>query len=86
MGLSKLSEKCSKCPKKNKCNHKKMEALAHLKSCRKSVGKIMDQPLERETMTINVGGTIQIVYKDDIEKDFDIGRNLINERYMEFGA
>ncbi len=30
MGLSRLSEKCQKCPLVDKCNHKQMEALAYL--------------------------------------------------------
>ena len=30
MGLSKLSEKCSKCPDLLHCNHKCMEAIAYL--------------------------------------------------------
>ena len=30
MGLSRLSEKCRKCPFVDKCNHKQMEALAYL--------------------------------------------------------
>lgn len=30
MGLSRLSEKCRKCPFVDKCNHKRMEALTYL--------------------------------------------------------
>lgn len=35
-------------------------------------------------MQINVGGVIQIVYKDDIEKAIE--RELFNDRFMYFGA
>lgn len=81
MGVSKLSDKC---PKKNECNHKKMEALAYLEPCGQSSGVNASQPLARETMQINVGGVIQIVYKDDIEKSIE--RELFKDRFMQFGA
>nr|DAF05985.1 MAG TPA: hypothetical protein [Caudoviricetes sp.] len=35
-------------------------------------------------MQINVGGVIQIVYKDDIEKAIE--RELFKDRFMQFGA
>lgn len=81
MGESKLSDKC---PKKNECNHKKMEALAYLEPCGQSSGVNASQPLARETMQINVGGVIQIVYKDDIEKAIE--RESFKDRFMQFGA
>lgn len=84
MGVSKLSDKCRKFPKKNECNHKKMEALAYLEPCGQSSGVNASQPLARETMQINVGGVIQIVYKDDIEKAIE--RELFKDRFMQFGA
>ena len=74
MGLSKLSYKCRKCPFVNKCDYKKMEALAYLPEPQimtngaQSVGMNVGQPLLRETMTIHVEGKMVTVYKDEIEK------------------
>ena len=84
MGLSKLSEKCRKCPKRDKCNHKKMEAMAYLRPCGKTAGEKASQPIVRETMQINVGGILQTVYKDDIAKAIE--RELFKDRFIHFGA
>ncbi len=74
MGLSKLSEKCRKCPFVDKCDRKQMEALAYLPeptiamSAAQSAGIDAAQPLLRETMTIHIEGKPVTVYKDEIEK------------------
>lgn len=74
MGLSRLSEKCRKCPFVDKCNHKRMEALTYLPepqiamNVAQSAGIDAAQPLLRETMTIHIAGKPVVVYKDEIEK------------------
>ena len=85
MGLSKLSEKCRKCPFVDTCNHKRMEALAYLPepqiamNAAQSAGIDAAQPLLRETMTIHIAGKPVVVYKDEIEKQ------LYNHLYSHFG-
>lgn len=41
MGLSKLAEKCKKCPKVDSCDHKRMEALAYMPKGGFAVGGII---------------------------------------------
>lgn len=71
MGLSQLSERCRKCPFVDKCDHKRMEALAYLPepqiamNAAQSVSINAAQPLLRETMTIHIAGKPVVVYKDD---------------------
>ena len=48
MGLTKLSEKCSKCPKKDICDHKRMEAVAYLDPTLNPLAQPLAQPLVRE--------------------------------------
>ena len=85
MGLSQLSERCRKCPFVDKCDHKRMEALAYLPepqiamNASQSAGIDAAQPLLRETMTIHIAGKPVVVYKDEIEKQ------LYNRLYSHFG-
>ena len=71
--LTKLAEKCRKCPFVDKCDHKEMEHLAYYdpmtESAAAGAGMSAAQPVSRETMQINVGGTMTTVYKDEIEKE-----------------
>lgn len=74
MELSRLSEKCQKCPFVNKCKHKQIEASAYLPepqiamNAAQSAGIDAAQPLLRETMTIRIEGKTTVVYKDEIKK------------------
>lgn len=74
MGLSKLSEKCKKCPFVDKCENKRMEALGYISESHvlaNSVGSNSEnlvEPSSRETMTIMVDDMPTQVYKDEIEK------------------
>lgn len=71
--LTKLAEKCRKCPFVDKCDHKEMEHLAYydpvLEKASADAGMSAAQPILRETMQINVGGVMATVYKDEIEKE-----------------
>ena len=72
--LTKLSEKCQKCPFVDKCDRKKMKARAYYDEpmgieAGKEAGMNAAQPVLRETMQINVGGVMTTVYKDEIEKE-----------------
>lgn len=74
MGLSRLSEKCQKCPFVSKCKNKQMEALAYLPepmiaNASQSMMESAAAPALRETMEIHVDGKTLTVYKDEIEKE-----------------
>ena len=71
--LSRLSKTCKKCPYVDSCRNKRMEALAYcpesmVANTAENIAAPMIQPILRETMKINIGGTFVEVYKDDIEK------------------
>lgn len=91
MSLSRLSEKCKKCPKVDSCDHKRMEAYAYLKMPKismdvsQSVSQSLAMPLARETMLINDGhGNMVQVYKDDIEKQ--IYKGIYEHLGLNYGA
>lgn len=72
--LSRMAKKCESCPKRDKCNHKYMEACAYIdkpNAKRATVNNAVNasMPNMRETMKINVGGDIITAYKDEIEKE-----------------
>lgn len=74
MSLSRLSEKCKKCPFVDTCENKRMEALVYLPEpmiaeAGQSASMSAAAPVIRETMEIRVDGKTLIVYKDDIEKE-----------------
>lgn len=71
--LSRLSKTCQKCPYVDSCQNKRMEALAYysesmVANAAENIVAPMIQPILRETMKININGTLVEVYKDDIEK------------------
>ena len=71
--LSRLSKTCQKCPYVDSCQNKRMEALAYypesmVKNAAENIAAPMNQPILRETMKINIDGTLVEVYKDDIKK------------------
>ena len=71
--LSRLSKTCQKCPYVNSCQNKRMEALAYypesmVTDAAENIAAPMTQSILRETMKININGTLVEVYKDDIEK------------------
>lgn len=70
-----MAEKCQKCPNRDKCDHKRMEACAYIempqiaREAGISAGVSAAVPTLRETMQINGGGVMTTVYKDEIEKE-----------------
>ena len=71
--LSRLSKTCQKCPYVNSCQNKRMEALAYYSEsmvvdAAENIAAPMTQSILRETMKININGTLVEVYKDYIEK------------------
>ena len=75
---SRLSQQCQKCRYKDTCDHKQMEMLAYIDEPpiqaqnSQSITSNLAQPIMRETTTIAINGVKTIVYKDDLEKMFDI--------------
>jgi len=74
MGLSKLSEKCSKCPFVSKCDNKRMEALAYLPDpivapATQQFAADVAMPMARETVERHSYGKVYTQYKDDLEKE-----------------
>lgn len=75
--LSKISEKCTKCPYVDNCKDKRMEACAYMDNLEKELNKttselisqnpMMDaaMPVSRERVLSNLS---QFVYKDELEK------------------
>lgn len=83
MGLTKLSEKCSKCPKKDTCDHKRMEAVAYLEPTLNPLAQPLAQPLIREytPIIIHMGdyGDIHTSMEElakEINKSFQINCTL----------
>lgn len=74
MGLSRLAAKCMECPFVDKCDNKRMEALAYCEmsnlasSYAEPIASSTTEPILRETMTIMVDGSPTVIYKDEIEK------------------
>lgn len=73
MGLSRLAEQCRKCPFKDNCKNKRMEALGYLPEpivaeAGASSASELTQPILRETVNTIIDGKVVKVYKDEIEK------------------
>lgn len=82
--LTRLATKCSKCPYVDTCSHKRMQAEAYITPLSNENMQSAAMPAMRETMTINIGGVMTSVYKDDIEKQ--IQKELFKDRFLMFGA
>lgn len=88
--ISQMAEKCQKCPKRDKCDHKRMEMCAYIempqiaRESGISAGLSAATPALRETMQINVGGVMTTVYKDEIEKE--IYKALREPFMLNYGA
>ena len=89
MGLSRLAEQCQKCPFKNNCTHKQMEALGYLptpiiaESIVPSAAELT-QPILRETVNMIIDGKVVKVYKDEIEKQ--LYKELYSHLGLKFGG
>lgn len=73
--ISKISEKCMKCPDVDKCSHKRMEACAYYEHRNMAESVTMQSksdiatPVLRETVNTIVNGQVVKVYKDEIERE-----------------
>ena len=89
MGLSRLAEQCQKCPFKNNCKHKQMEALGYLptpitaESIVPSAAELT-QPILRETVNTIIDGKVVKVHKDEIEKQ--LYKELYSHLGLQFGG
>jgi hypothetical protein len=88
--VSKMAQKCQKCPNKYKCNHKRTEMCAYIDeqqiavSTGISAGAGAAAPALRETLQINAGGVMTAVYRDEIEKE--IYKALREPCVLKYGA
>lgn len=89
MGLSRLAEQCRKCPFKDNCKNKRMEALGYLpepiiaKAGALSAAELT-QPILRETVNTIIDGKVVKVYKDEIEKQ--LCKELYSHLGLQFGG
>lgn len=72
--IAKLAEKCQKCPRVEKCDHKRMEACAYFDD-RNLAELVTDpstadvaSPILREPVNAIVNGQVVKIYKDEIER------------------
>lgn len=73
--IAKLAEKCQKCPRVEKCDHKRMEACAYFDD-RNLAELVTDpstadvaSPILREPVNTIVNGQVVKLYKDEIERE-----------------
>lgn len=89
MGLSRLAEQCRKCPFKDNCKNKRMEALGYLPELIiAEAGALsaaeLTQPILRETVNTIIDGKVVKVYKDEIEKQ--LYKELYSHLGLQFGG
>lgn len=89
MGLSRLAEQCRKCPFKDNCKNKRMEALGYLpepivNEAGASSAAELTQPILRETVNTIIDGKVVKVYKDEIEKQ--LYKELYSHLGLHFGG
>lgn len=89
MGLSRLAEQCRKCPFKDNCKNKRMEAFGYLpEPIVAEAGALstaeLTQPILRETVNTIIDGKVVKVYKDEIEKQ--LCKELYSHLGLQFGG
>lgn len=89
MGLSKLAEQCQKCPFKDNCKNKRMEALGYLPEpimadVKAPVTADIAAPILRETVSRVVDGKVVTMYKDELEKI--LYKDLYSHLGLQFGG
>lgn len=89
MGPSRLAEQCQKCPFKNNCKNKRMEALGYLPEpiaaeTGASSAAELTQPILREAVNTIIDGKVVKVYKDEIEKQ--LYKELYSHLGLQFGG
>ena len=95
MGLSRLAEQCRKCPFKDNCKNKRIEALGYLPEpivaeAGASSAAELTQPILRETVNTIIDGKVVKVYKDEknsfaINADDQIIRN-VRKQFAKLGC
>lgn len=89
MALSRLAEQCQKCPFKDNCKNKRMEALGYLpgpilaEAAAPSIAELTE-PILRETVNTIIDGKVVKVYKDEIEKQ--LYKELYSHLGLQFGG
>ena len=86
--VSRLSEKCRKCPFVSKCDKKKMEALAYIEPIAQPISQSLTEPLaapvmaEHDYRDVKIGPntTITIDLKD-IKKQLEVRFNPLGLQY-----
>lgn len=78
---SDMRKDCENCPDKQQCWSGKNVGVAYLDA---DIIEEASQPLMREAKTINVGGVLTTVYKDDIERE--VYKALREPFSLNFGA
>lgn len=81
MELSRLAEQCQKCPYKDNCKNKRMEALRYFLE---PMAAELNQPILRETVNTIIYGEVVKMYKDEIEKQFY--KELYSHLGLKFGG
>ena len=81
MGLTKLADKCCKCPCAESCDHKRFEAEAYfadlnVDSAAESSVTELAQPILRETVDVIVDGKVVKIYKE---------KKIYESLYSDFG-
>lgn len=89
MGLSRLAEQCRKCPFKDNCKNRRMEALGYLSEpivaeVGASSAAELTQLILRETVNTIIDGKVVKVYKDEIEKQ--LYKELYSHLGLQFGG
>ena len=89
MGLSRLAEQCRKCPFKDNCKNKRIEAFGYLPEPIVAETGVpsaaeMTQPILRETVNTIIDGKVVKVYNDEIEKQ--LYKELYSHLGLQFGG
>lgn len=76
MALSKLAEKCQKCPFVTKCDKKRMEAVGYLEMpgqyvapATQGLAEQASAPMARETVSRVMYGKTYTMYMDELERE-----------------
>ncbi len=56
--ISKMAEKCQKCPDRDKCNHKRMEACAYIEMPQNAIPNAIPNGIN--DIAVNIGGAFTI--------------------------
>ena len=84
VSLSKLSERCNKCPFVDKCENKRMEAVGYLPDpmIAPSTQPLTEQasmPIARKVVERHAYGQVFVQYEDEIKKELE--KALYSELY-----